>query len=185
MMAGGNGQREVVRVCEERRWAQCAEVVETRTPADEAMEREEATAREGLTMRAAMCEERGERLGEEAIQERLLGWHGLFRFVFQDGLSNPWAAFQNFVACVNRVCPEYLGALSQTQIAALLGQTRAAVSAREIRVVEEQMRRWGVMGYHGTGGTKSTTAREAYRRAQMGNKNRRDGQKRKQARKAA
>lgn len=151
---------------------------ETRT---ETMSAQEISLRDALTM------EYGRRLTEDQVADRTLSWHAMNRYVFQDGIANPWQAFQNLLAVVRRVSPEYLGSLSQTDLAILMTndpRKRAQFSAREIRVVEEQMRKWGVTGFHALGGTKSETAREAYARAQKGNTNRRDGTERKK-RKAA
>jgi hypothetical protein len=118
-------------------------------------------------------------LDESDMKERLRTLDVLLRYVFQDGYANPWEGFKNFLAMTRRIKPEYLGAMTAEEVAWLLGETKASESAREIRVVEDKLRQWGVFGFHGLGGTKSEAARGNCAKAAKGNTNRRAGARRK------
>jgi hypothetical protein len=88
------------------------------------------------------------------------------------------------LAFVRRFRPDLLRAMlgksgSQVMMSRKLGEKRATTSAREKRVVEKPLKEAGVYGYKGTGSTKSEEHREKCRRAQQGNTNRRDGERRK------
>jgi len=121
-------------------------------------------------------------LNPDQRAQRLEDWNVFCRFVFQDGIKNPWGAFKNFLAVVRRVNPALLGEISATELALVLGETKAATSAREIAFFEDACKRLGVSGFHGLGGTKTDKARRKSRLAAKGNTNRRTGtQKRKQA----
>ena len=107
------------------------------------------------------------------LQGRSDGFGGLLRFVFQDGVNNPWLGFKNLLAVARRFKPELLSGLNQTQLAVILDETRAAVSVREISVVEGQLEKFGVPAFLVDAGLKSPKDRAAYARAQRGNQNRR------------
>lgn len=85
------------------------------------------------------------------------------------------------LAVLRRAKLDYLEGLgeSQADISRKLGEQRATVSAREIRVVETPLKAAGVKGVHLLGGTKSDSHRAACAEAQMGNRNRSDGEARK------
>jgi hypothetical protein len=124
---------------------------------------------------------RGELTPEQQAQ-RLDDWNVFCRFVFQDGIKSPWGAFKNFLAVIRRVNPGLLGDVTATELAQVLGETKAATSAREIAFFEDACKRLGVSGFHGLGGTKSEKARRRSRKAAEGNTNRRTGtRKKKQA----
>jgi hypothetical protein len=126
-----------------------------------------------VSMAAAL----GRNLDEDRRAQRLEDFHVFMSFCAQGSISDPWQMFKNFLALLRRVAPEMLGNLSQTELAAILGETKGAVSAREIRVVEAVQKRWGVKGFHGFGGSKGENARAAFSAAQKGNQNRRTGAK--------
>jgi hypothetical protein len=117
--------------------------------------------------------EGGDFATDELMEARLDAWEAFISYIFQGGRVNPWQALKNLLAAVRRVRPELLQGISATQLGLILGETKAAVSAREIRQVEDIMKRWGVMGYQGFGGAKSETARAASAKAAKGNRNRR------------
>lgn len=89
---------------------------------------------------------------------------------------------RNGAAWLRRTKPQEIEGLGRTQtaLAAKLGQTRAAQSAREIVKVEGPQKAAGMKGYHG-GGTKTPSHRRKCARAQRGNTNRADGERRKKA----
>jgi hypothetical protein len=133
-----------------------------------------------FSLRRALTETaEGDCLNYDDRAARLEDWKVFLRFVFQDGIADPWAAFKNLLAIVRRTSPEYLDGLTATQIGILLDETKAAPSAREIRRLEPLLKRWDVRGFHLLGGTKSDEARRKYSQVQKGNTNRRNGSSRK------
>ena len=149
------------------------EVADLATPADGAMAREERpylSLQEALSPRVMQG---GDFSTDEVMEARLDAWEAFISYIFQGGRVNPWQALKNLLAAVRRVRPELLQGISATQLGVILGETKAAVSAREIRQVEDIMKRWGVTGYQGFGGAKSETARAASAKAAKGNRNRR------------
>lgn len=98
--------------------------------------------------------------------------NALVRFVCQDGHAHIWLAFKNFLAVVRRTKPECLDGISKSDLALLLGETRAATCDREIRVVERLLKGWGYRGYQLLGGNKSPTTRKRCAAAARGNQNR-------------
>lgn len=114
------------------------------------------------------------RLDEAEMEARAEAFAVLCRFCFEGGkIRNPWLAFKNFLAVVRRAAPEMLSSISQTELAILLGETKASPSAREKKILEGLMRKFGMLGTHLLGGTKSDAARRKYSAAQRGNRNRR------------
>lgn len=111
---------------------------------------------------------------------RLAGLNAFLRYVWF-GATNLWEAMKRLLAITRKNRNDLIRGMSATQVAWMLQETKAATSAREIRVVETYLRSWGVLGYQGTGGSKSRSARDAYSKAQQGNDNRKRGQARKQA----
>ena len=128
-----------------------------------------------LSLRDAMTKEAGRTLSAEEVDDRLLSWHTLCRYVFQDGIANPWEAFKNFLAVVRRTNPEYIDSIAGRTLGMLLNESHGAPSAREIRIYEAQLREWGVMGFHGVGGAKPESAREKFSKAAQGNDSRKRG----------
>lgn len=116
----------------------------------------------------------------EIRHARLTTLRTMLRYLWEGGL-NPWQALKKLLAVTRRVASHLIGAASQTEVAFLLGETKAATSAREKRQVEELMIRWGANGYHERG-TKSDEARAVYRQLRMGNKSRSKGERRKRQR---
>lgn len=109
----------------------------------------------------------------ERLEIKLEAWRELLAFICPGRKLSFWAGFKNFVAFARRVDPERFSKISQKTWAWLFGETRAATSAREKRVVEEAARELGISAYHLLGGTKSDTARRRYSASQRGNCNRR------------
>jgi hypothetical protein len=148
-------------------------VADLTTPADAAMAREQRpylSLADALSLRVGPD---GDFETSREMEARLDAWEAFLSFIFQGGRLDPWHALKNLLAVVRRVRPEFLGGLTATQVAFLLGETKAAVSAREIGEVEDTLRRWGVRGYHCVGGAKTESTREASARAAKGNRNRR------------
>lgn len=120
-----------------------------------------------------------EAIGGEIQTTRLNTVRGMLRYFWSGGL-NPWEAMKKLLAATREAAAELIGGCTQTEVALVLGETKAATSARE-KQVEELLKRWGVKGYRMVGGKKTEEAREAYRLVQMGNKSRRKGERRKRA----
>jgi hypothetical protein len=126
----------------------------------------------------------GADLDAHLMEVRLATFRDLMRFVFQDGgVCNIDLAFKNFVAVVNRSAPEYLeeSGITKADLARIWGETRAATSAREIRMVEKPLKAAGAKGFQLIGGHKSMATRERCRQSAMGNQNRRGGGSRRHA----
>lgn len=113
-------------------------------------------------------------LNEQLHKAKLAGMMGFLRFVWF-GSGNLWEAMKRLLAITRKCKPDFIRGMSATQVAAMLGETKAATSAREIRVVEGLLRAWGVIGFQGAGGSKSVAARRKYSEVQKGNTNRADG----------
>lgn len=120
-----------------------------------------------------------EAIGDEIQRTRLNTVRGMLRYFWHGGL-NPWEAMKKLLAATREAACHLIGGVSQTEVAALLGETKAATSARE-KQLEELLKRWGVRGFRLVGGGKTDEAREIYRQVQKGNKSRRKGQRRKRA----
>ncbi len=138
--------------------------------------------KEYVSMREVLTGIEGEEdeLDDGDMHARVRALKAFLRYCFQDGrISNPWLAFKSFLAITRRIMPEYVAGISATEMALLLGETKAAVSTREIKTVYPLLEKWGVLGFHGLGGGKSEAARKKYRQAARGNTNRRKTIKRK------
>lgn len=122
----------------------------------------------------------GEELSRAEQDFRAADFRALLRFVFQDGSRQIGQAFKNFLAVVRRVSPVTLDGMNKADLALLLGETRAATCAREIRVVEKYLKEQGARGYRLLGGQKNEETRKRCARSARGNQSRRNaGQKRK------
>lgn len=110
-------------------------------------------------------------------------WFRILGFCFDDWNCNVGQGFKHFLAAVRRSNPEYLRrqGLTQRDLAILLGETKAAVSAREIRTVENRLAAAGMKGIRLAGNTKSDETRRRCSKAQQGNRNRRTGTRKKRA----
>ena len=115
----------------------------------------------------------------EIHQTRLNTVRGMLRY-FWDGGLNPWQAMKRLLGATREAANELIGGVSQTEVAMILGETKAATSARE-KKLEDLLKRWGVRGYRLAGGTKSDESREVYRKLRKGNKSRAKGEWRKRA----
>jgi|GEM_PF-6407033 len=84
---------------------------------------------------------------------------------------------------LRRVKTEFVSGLGESQAAMSrkFNEQRATVCAREMRAVEAPVKASGQKGFHLLGGTKSEGHREACAKAQKGNTNRSDGQRRRAA----
>lgn len=121
-----------------------------------------------------------EAIEDEIQQTRLNTARGMLRYFWHGGL-NPWEAMKKLLAATRLAAGHLIGGASQTEVAFILGETKAATSAREKKKVEELLRSWGVKGYHLDGGLKSDEARAVYREIRKGNKSRAKGGRRKRA----
>lgn len=122
------------------------------------------------------CElETGAELSSEAAHARRDALEVMVEYVMQEGVANLGGAFKNFLALVRKIKPEKLEGISQSDLAKLLGETKAATSAREKSRVENVAKKMGVQGFHFLGGSKSETTRSRSAKAAQNNTNRRDG----------
>ena len=125
--------------------------------------------------------ETGGELSSEEEHARVQALKVLIDYVMQSGLANLGGAFKNFLALVRRIRPEAMEGISQTDLAAILGERKATTQIREKKRVEQVAKRMGVKGFHFLGGTKSEETRQKSAAAARGNTNRRDGTRRRQA----
>lgn len=116
-------------------------------------------------------------LDPETLEIRVRTFRDLNRFVFQDGATSIFLAFKNWLAVVRRTSPEFLDRMSKADLALLLGETRAATCDREIRLVEEAMKRAGARGFQLLGGNKGQETRRRCAESAMGNTSRRSAGK--------
>lgn len=159
--------------------------------AAEAWERLELELKESLLQRPGYISlaqalgedlDTGVELSSEDAFHRRDALEVLFRYVCQDGASNLGGCFKNFLALARKVRPQLLDGISQSDLAIMLNETKAAVSAREIRRVEEVARAAGVKGVLFLGGSKGMGTREKCRESARGNRNRATGAERKRRR---
>jgi hypothetical protein len=175
------------------------EVADSRTPLTAILEGEpeEKTASAALVVRAAeriaervadvMARADGIEIDEELLADllrkeidgeihevRLITTRALLRYLWQ-GARNPWDALKKLLAVTRLAAKELIGGISQTEVAWILGETKAATRAREKKGVEDYLREWGAGTVHFEGAQKSEAARATYARVQMGNKNRSKG----------
>lgn len=108
---------------------------------------------------------------EEICEVRLITVRTMLRYFWQDARS-PWDAMKTLLAATRLASSSLICGASQTDVAFLLQETKAATRAREKKRVEELLREWGVQGFHLEGGQKSESAREIYSQVQKGNRNR-------------
>jgi hypothetical protein len=121
----------------------------------------------------------GDDLSPEDAFHRRDALEALFRYICQDGAANLGGCFKNFLALVRKIRPQALDGISQHDLAVMLDETKAAVSAREIRRVEEVARAQGVKGVLFLGGSKGMETRARCAESAKGNTNRADGAERK------
>jgi hypothetical protein len=175
------------------------EVADSRTPLTAILEGEpeEKTASAALVVRAAeriaervadvMARADGIEIDEELLADllrkeidgeihevRLITTRAMLRYLWQ-GARNPWDALKKLLAVTRLAAKELIGGISQTEVAWILGETKAATRAREKKGVEDYLREWGAGTVHFEGAQKSEAARATYARVQMGNKNRSKG----------
>lgn len=175
------------------------EVADSRTPLTAILEGEpeEKTASAALVVRAAeriaervadvMARADGIEIDEELLADllrkeidgeihevRLITTRALLRYLWQ-GARNPWDAMKKLLAVTRLAAKELIGGISQTEVAWILGETKAATRAREKKGVEDYLREWGAGTVHFEGAQKSEAARATYARVQLGNKNRSKG----------
>lgn len=143
--------------------------VDAWTPLDELMSAEGAepgTGEEVITMTR-------EEFAEKIAEARLAGIMAFLRYTWF-GATNLWEAMKRLLAITRKTKPDFIRGMSVTQVAWMLQETKAATSAREIRIVEGYLQQWGVLGFQGAGGSKSIEARRKYAAVQQGNTNRAD-----------
>lgn len=111
----------------------------------------------------------------EIHEVRVITVRALLRY-FWAGARNPWGALKNLLAATRLFAKSLLSenGISQTEVAWILGETKAATRARE-KKVEQFLVAWGAKNPHFEGAQKSEAARATYARVQQGNRNRSKG----------
>lgn len=94
----------------------------------------------------------------------------VFAYVMADG-PEPLKAMKRFYALCKAYYPDLLRDMSDEQMATLFRETRAAVSARRMRMVTKKLEAAGFKGTH-VRCQKSEAARRRFSAAQRGNQNR-------------
>lgn len=109
----------------------------------------------------------------ELLDVRASTARAMLRYLWH-GVSTPWAAMKTLLAVTRLFFPSLIQerGISQTDVAFLLQETKAATRAREKKRVEELLKTWGVQGFHLEGAQKSESARAIYAEVQKGNRNR-------------
>lgn len=178
-----------------------SEVADARTPLSAILEGEpeEREASAAVVVRAAeriaerisehLARAEGIELDEELLADllrkeidgeihevRVITVRALLRY-FWVGARNPWDALKNLLAATRLVAKSLLSenGISQTEVAWILGETKAATRAREKKKVEKFLEAWGAKNPHFEGAQKSEAARATYARVQKGNRNRSKG----------
>jgi hypothetical protein len=95
----------------------------------------------------------------------------MLHFVFQDG-PHPGSVTRLIYLLAQRLTPDLVLRMSGSEMADMLGETRAAWSARNQRIFTGYLRARGTKGAKGRS-DKSEAARVKYAAAQLGNTNRR------------
>lgn len=139
------------------------QTIQNRTPLDELMEAEEV-GQDEVTLSA-------EEYHDLVTKARVAAFSALLDYIWFQTRS-PWCAMKRLLAITRKISPNKIRGMSATEVGELLNETRAATSAREIRVVEGYLKRWGVLGFQGLGGNKSMETRRRCAAAQLGNSNR-------------
>ena len=121
--------------------------------------------------------------GDEEQVIWLEAFRAFLDFLFTQG-PRPDRVLRRLFAITWAVNPELLVGMSQTQVAELMKETRAAFQLRVKVVYSDYLRS---KGYRGTSvpGQKSETARQTFAARAKGNKNRLKGRKKGDLRKAA
>lgn len=120
-----------------------------------------------------------EAIGDEIQQARVNTVRGMLRYFWHGGL-NPWEAMKRLLGVTREVACHLIGGVTQTEVALILDETKAATSAREGQL-EALLKKWGVRGFRLVGGKKTDEAKAIYRQVQKGNKSRKKGERRKRA----
>ena len=105
----------------------------------------------------------------------LEAWRAFLRLLFEAG-PRPDRVLKRLYALTWAVDREKLAHMSQTELAELLGETRAAMQQRIKLVYNDQLSRMGFRGTRVPGQNTETTCRKL-ERAQKGNTNRRNGRR--------
>jgi hypothetical protein len=115
------------------------------------------------------------------VRELRLHYFRLYLDYQLAGCTTLGAVVRKVLAFVRRFRPQAMQqlGLSQSDVARLLGESRAKVHAREKRLVERALQSTGAKGYLGLGGQRGEQARANCRAAQKGNQNRRRGEAKK------
>ena len=118
----------------------------------------------------------GDELSREERMQRVTTFQALMDFIWNDG-PNPIRALKRLFVITRCGSPTHLAHMSQTEVAVLLNETRAATCEREKDVWEEFL---SERGFFGTKRPlkKSDEARQKYAAIQKGNVSRKGGRAR-------
>jgi len=109
--------------------------------------------------------------GDEVARVRSETVVRMLHFLFQDG-PHPGSVTRLVYLLAQRLSPGLILRMNGSELADMLGETRAAWSARNKRIFTGYMEARGSRAARGLN-QKSTTVCEKYARAQLGNQNRR------------
>jgi len=127
-------------------------------------------------------------LAEALLQSRndarLATLRGVMR-MFWHGCPDPWRMMVAGIAITRRYVQQHIPGLSQTEVAAMLDETKASVSIREKTTHNAYLERWGVKNPNAAdGGLKSPETCAKYRQTNGRGQSRKKGEKRKRLAKA-
>lgn len=125
-----------------------------------------------------------DRMADQRRHVRLTTIRAVFR-AFWHGAGTPWQMMLNGVAISRRYVQSYIPGMTQTEVARLLGETRAATSAREARLHDAMLLKWGVKNPKAAdAGLKSPAACAQYKQTNGKSKSRKRGERRKKLQRA-
>lgn len=125
-----------------------------------------------------------DRMADQRRHVRLTTIRAVFR-AFWHGAGTPWQMMLNGVAISRRYVQSYIPGMTQTEVSRLLGETRAATSARESRLHDAMLLKWGVKNPKAAdAGLKSPAACAHYKQSNGKSKSRKRGERRKKLQRA-
>lgn len=152
------------------------------TPLSRVINGEAATAHS-----LAMVDTRSRELIEEAmgmaLDDLILGLRNdalqaLLDWLFGSKVGpSPRQVLKRLYAFVRVISPDHVWRMSQSDVGALFGETRAATCEREKRELEEFFRLWSQTKWTANRGGKTAAAREKYSQQKKGNHCRKGGKK--------
>ena len=123
------------------------------------------------------CERLHDHLVAQERHVRLMTIRAMIRYQWHEA-RNPWEFMKRGLAITRRYIRHLIVGITETEVSQLLGETRQATSAREIRVHDKLLIGWGVIAPKAAdGGLKSAGHCAKAALAAKGNQNRKNGRK--------